>query len=327
MEDLLSIKEAARLMGVCENTLRDWDIEKKFTAIRTAGGHRRYSIAAIREYLDKNIVPKSSSPMVQSLNADVTLIKSSSKTLQEKWNETEYLKDVPEDQQTNLAILLENCQCHKNLSIVTDPLFSTSQALWLTAEAWKRMKFKNMIGIQCMTNPLAYGYFLHENSKGGKTLHSDPVAATTQKYDFTLFENADFDNVKELYANALALELDLMIFKKLYETQKVDVSIENPRGDAMDLIQFNSSSMPEFIVAPYVVIEQLKNKLDNVDFYEIPMMLEPKTFRCMAIAGNYVTDKFHTPSFHPYMLIMESGGRSTTSVRIAINRIGWMGKK
>jgi len=324
MEDLLSIKEAARLMGVCENTLRDWDIEKKFTAIRTAGGHRRYSLTAIREYLDKNVIPKSSSPMIQTLNSDVTLIRSSGKELKEKWGETEYLKDVSENQQTNLAVLLENCQCHKNLSITNDPLFSTSQSLWLTAEAWKRMKFKNMIGIQCMSSPLAYGYSLHQNSKGGKTLSSDPVASVTNKYDFTLFENANFDNVKELYANALALELDLMIFNKLYETQKIDVSIENPRSD---LIQFNSSSKPDFVVAPYVIIEQLKPKLNNIDFYEIPAMLTPETFKYMAIAGNYVTDKFHTPSFHPYMIIMESGCTSATSVRAAINRIGWMGKK
>jgi excisionase family DNA binding protein len=40
VDKLLSISEACKLMDVCENTLRDWDIEGKFRAERSSGGHR-----------------------------------------------------------------------------------------------------------------------------------------------------------------------------------------------------------------------------------------------------------------------------------------------
>lgn len=36
--------EAARILGVCDRTLRYWEEQGKITAIRTAGGQRRYDI-------------------------------------------------------------------------------------------------------------------------------------------------------------------------------------------------------------------------------------------------------------------------------------------
>jgi len=44
---LLTIREAAGALGVHPNTLRNWDRSGKLPAIKTAGGHRRYSIEAI----------------------------------------------------------------------------------------------------------------------------------------------------------------------------------------------------------------------------------------------------------------------------------------
>ena len=45
--DLLSIGEAARLLGVSVDTLRRWDREGKLASIRTLGGQRRFSRAAV----------------------------------------------------------------------------------------------------------------------------------------------------------------------------------------------------------------------------------------------------------------------------------------
>jgi len=45
MSNLLSIQEAANLLGVSSNTLRRWEAEGKITSERTVGGHRRYQVS------------------------------------------------------------------------------------------------------------------------------------------------------------------------------------------------------------------------------------------------------------------------------------------
>ena len=45
---MLSIGEAAALLGVCTGTLRRWEREGKIAApLRTLGGHRRYQHAVV----------------------------------------------------------------------------------------------------------------------------------------------------------------------------------------------------------------------------------------------------------------------------------------
>jgi len=47
MSKLVSISQAAKILGVSEITLRRWDKEGRLTSIRTEGGHRRYDISKI----------------------------------------------------------------------------------------------------------------------------------------------------------------------------------------------------------------------------------------------------------------------------------------
>lgn len=44
---LVSISEAAELLGVCIKTLRNWDKDGSFVPIRTVGNHRRYFLSKI----------------------------------------------------------------------------------------------------------------------------------------------------------------------------------------------------------------------------------------------------------------------------------------
>src|SRR5215472_631867 len=44
----VSIKAAAAELGVREETLRRWELADKITSERTAGGHRRYDLATLR---------------------------------------------------------------------------------------------------------------------------------------------------------------------------------------------------------------------------------------------------------------------------------------
>jgi len=49
MNKLLSIKEASKLLGVSESTLRRWEKEKKLIPDeRTKGNQRRYRLSSIR---------------------------------------------------------------------------------------------------------------------------------------------------------------------------------------------------------------------------------------------------------------------------------------
>jgi len=48
MERLVTISQAAKILGVSEMTLRRWDEAGKLVSIRTEGGHRRYDISKIR---------------------------------------------------------------------------------------------------------------------------------------------------------------------------------------------------------------------------------------------------------------------------------------
>ena len=44
MGRLLSIKDAASYLNVSQDTLRKWDNTDKLKPLKTAGGHRRYSL-------------------------------------------------------------------------------------------------------------------------------------------------------------------------------------------------------------------------------------------------------------------------------------------
>ena len=49
MEQLITISEAAKQLGLTKKTLQDWDNDGKLVALRTAGGHRRYRQSDITE--------------------------------------------------------------------------------------------------------------------------------------------------------------------------------------------------------------------------------------------------------------------------------------
>lgn len=47
IDRLLSIKQAADMLGVNPKTLRRWESDKKITSKKTKGGHRRYLLSDI----------------------------------------------------------------------------------------------------------------------------------------------------------------------------------------------------------------------------------------------------------------------------------------
>lgn len=56
-EKLLTIQEAAHYLGVCSETLRNWDRSEKLKAIRhPINGYRLYSRAALEHLRPDNVV-------------------------------------------------------------------------------------------------------------------------------------------------------------------------------------------------------------------------------------------------------------------------------
>ena len=47
-DQLVGIKEASRLLGVCQDTLRDWDNKGFFPAVKTPGGQRRFRLSDVK---------------------------------------------------------------------------------------------------------------------------------------------------------------------------------------------------------------------------------------------------------------------------------------
>src|SRR3989344_6842681 len=71
--DLLSIGEAATLIGVSINTLRIWDSKGKLKALRSSGGHRYYSKEQLERFLlniESIARVWAESPMAPELSSD-----------------------------------------------------------------------------------------------------------------------------------------------------------------------------------------------------------------------------------------------------------------
>lgn len=286
-EELLSISEAAKLMGVCENTLRDWDIEKKFIATRTDGNHRRYSLNQIREYLDK-----------QAAEVRKVAVMSSTDQLINKY--AKELEDVTNPQERKqLAILIDNMLPSHNKENQT---FSTSQIIRLTKETWKRIRFKKMISIQPLTSPCGFVYYMKEQNKKSM-IDSSPVAVRTCVSNFSIFTKANFEDVWLLYAEELAAEFDMLILDYLPR-----ITCEFLSSDLSQLTKQDVNSMFDYIIASDGLLKPLRSleAFSDVDLCIVPYTkLCPKMFDLVYAAGKYPTSLLTTPTFVPFVLLQE----------------------
>jgi excisionase family DNA binding protein len=53
MAELLNITQAANYLNVSQDTLRKWDKLGKLKPLKTAGGHRRYDVSDLDEFIGK----------------------------------------------------------------------------------------------------------------------------------------------------------------------------------------------------------------------------------------------------------------------------------
>jgi len=298
-EDYLSIGEAAKLMEVCINTLRDWDEEGKFVASRTDGGHRRYTLDQVRKYLEENPIEEKEN----SKNSDY--VPTEMEKIIDKWELKGWLHNINNSKDKKIiAILLENADStFNNSAIISNKIFKKEEILWLTKKGWQLSKLKNIIPVCPITGPVALAYYKETTSKSF-SIKSEPIAAKTCKYEFTIFPKANFESIKEVYADAIATSIDNIIFDSLSETNKCSIE------DILDLSIISNEDLKDsfdYIVGPHEMINLLKqNKCaQNIDLYSINAKVCPKDFSPMAISGRYPKSNLDNPAFYPYVLFME----------------------
>jgi hypothetical protein len=313
-EVLLSINEAAKLMLVCENTLRDWDIEGKFKAQRTDGGHRRYSLNQIRDFTSK----KENKELLQKVKEwpiyGCSEPHSSVKVIVNKWEDLGFLNDIEDGfEKTSTAVLLENCLLSRQA--ILDPIFSTEQALWLTKESWIRCRFKKMVSIQPMIGPSCLSYFIENNM----VLSSEAVGSKTVTANFKFFNKANFDSIKEVYADAIALEIDGIIFKLIEKNKLIS-------EECFTNCEFDAKTLCDYLIAPRSFIEKIpKHCLNNIDVFEISCVLDPESLRVLFCAGKYPKSNFIAPTLHPYIIFQESSS-SLNATSSCFLRVGTFDK-
>jgi excisionase family DNA binding protein len=276
---LLTISEAAKLIGVCENTLRDWDENSKFRAVRTDGGHRRYSLDQVRKYLEDHQKVEES---FEQLSENDKLI--------DKWQGM--LEGISEVDKRGLAVLLENGSSYYCTN--QNNFFTKEEYLWLTKESWIRTKLRKMVTVQPLLWPCGLVYFLNGNS-----VESEAVAAKTTKYDFKIFGNAAFDKVKDLYADVIAAELDMLMLDMLPR-----VNIETFEEALANKSIVSLKHHCDYVLAPENVINRLKARYEsnNVHLCSIATMLDSDSFLPVAAVGRYPA-MLTLPIFAPYILI------------------------
>lgn len=293
---LLTISEAAKLMSVCENTLRDWDETGKFKAIRTDGGHRRYNLEQVREYLDNN---QTVEEVEEKFGTSILL---------DKWNYI--LKDVESKRDKHvLATILDNAF---NYYEQQDGgcIFEREEYLWLTKEAWLRAKLRSLVSVQPLSRPCDLIHYF----KDGK-VYNEPIATKTLSYNFKIFGSAKFETVKELYADTIGAEIDSMILDLL---PRVNYEATHDAANAtIDRVDF--SEIYDYIVGPEALIKKLEKQANGVQLFKIPVMLDKETFLPVVAAGSLPT-KTSLPVFSPYILVIVAP-YTFTGVRSCLGRI------
>lgn len=53
MEEMISIRRAANILGICDQTLRSWEKQGRIAVVRTAGRQRRYKLSDIENLLQE----------------------------------------------------------------------------------------------------------------------------------------------------------------------------------------------------------------------------------------------------------------------------------
>ena len=185
-----------------------------------------------------------------------------------------------------------------------------------------------MVSVQPTTAPASLVYF-GKRKKNSIMIDSEAVAAKSVPYDFKLFSTGNFEELKETYANEIALNLDMFIANKLQKTNVFHELTENP--DKM--FDFIKNSNIDYIITSQSIADKLSGI--DIDLYALPNgidLVDPSKWTALRVAGGnnlvsaigrYPTNDFDSKYiFVPYILFMV-GMQTTGTCRTAYFRAGW----
>jgi hypothetical protein len=201
-------------------------------------------------------------------------------------------------------------------------IFSTNQYLWIVCQGWLRSKLTKMVSVQPILHPCDLLFYSTQTESGIK-IESHAVAAKSFGCNFYIFPDGEFNNVKDVYANALAREIDHAIISKLYKYNPCKIE------DILNVTAVNEGPLEfDYIVGPMNSIEilQTRKACEKINLVAIPTILDPESYCVMSVAGKYPLSIFEKPIFAPYV-ILHCGPTTPSGTMIAMMRYGWSADK
>lgn len=286
--DTVSIKQAAQLLNVSENTLREWDKNGKFPASRTSGSHRRYNIDAIRNHLMSNKVKET---VVCTPKACTNYDKEAERALDLHRGYVGHIEDDLEAK--NLALLIENNFLYYELATKTDEsLISNQQLARLITMAWSLCQFTKYVSVKTMLGPVGLAEYIDNRSNRKTKEFGVRISAITS---FEIFPDENFETCKEFYAKRLASYIDSLILNHL-----PNISEEQVEAFFNKYVSLGNPDIVCYLIAPKKIIEKHKSLEEiGVQFHKIPYVTQ-NTVTVMK-AGFYRKDNKSLPQFCPYL--------------------------
>lgn len=217
--------------------------------------------------------------------------------LVEKWSN--YLDGcLDKKDEINLAILLDNCA--KSREFAVDPVFTMDEALELTKQAWLKCRFRKMVSIQAMMQPVGLVFYTQESGLN-TILTSDAVPARTKLYDFKIFPDVKFEYVKNSYVISMAQNLEFFILDMLKPTHTCsmealsDCMAINPNIDLRESF--------DYLIVPKSLLKRMSGL--KVDVYGVSDSYLFEDMTLNAICGKYPVSNLTAPIFCPYILFQE----------------------
>ena len=186
LDELISIGEAAKFLGVTEKTIRLWEVKGKIIpAERTEGGHRRYLASEIRKMV--GVVENAGLTVADEYDEYMKDERAAVANEMQKKLEFIQMKGYlgkGEEKDKNLANILSNYLDLQSTQVDTE---DCDYNLKLIKMIWNKLLTRDLITYQVMGAPTGLIFYMTEkvdraNLEVTRCIESDAVAARTRKY-------------------------------------------------------------------------------------------------------------------------------------------------
>ena len=182
--ELLTIGEAAKFLGVTEKTLRAWEVNGKIVpAERTEGGHRRYLASEIRKMVgEKGTIVDEYEDLIR---VERNALKAQMEKKYEFMKEKGYVTGDSQDSKS-LAVILSH---YLEISSVIENDDDDEYFLKLIKMIWEKLLTRDLVSYQVLQGPTGLVFYMKDKIVDGeiwRSIESDAVVARTRKLNCKL---------------------------------------------------------------------------------------------------------------------------------------------